>query len=237
MILLKPKFQILPHLEYPVMLRLVCSIIASQTQSAPPSGYAEQERFVAAHGKFKDAFAHVGFSAKLLLDYGMLHDLTYGHSFNGVTQLDMERSSEMADGMVSFIMPKFVAIMVPEGKYLGVQFTEDEAGNLQGIDLVDLEQHKIPIDKLVADWATAILGAEVNHISMVNSTCYGDGRPLLPLATACQVLVTASMAQWHRVFDPRNHRVGGPLFSQIVQPLFYEARNRFPAFFADLSAD
>lgn len=243
--LVKPSWEIMPHLPYPQMLDNVCHMIGHCYKADAPTVMEEQEAFIQARlRKHHDSvIEHVGFSVDFVVDRGITHELVR-HRISSPTQ-ESTRYCNYSMGKfgehVTFVMPPFVSAHIPEGEYVGLRKTNFGTFLLPKYTPEKSTDHPLVPDQAVYLWLDTMLSAGDSYLRAVSSV--GGSMPpeiargMLPHATKADFGTTANMRQWRTVFKQRALGITGrphPQMLEVMEPLFEECIRRFPAFFKDL---
>ena len=242
--LIKPSFTILPHLEYPAMLRLVSRASSVCYRAEVPESWKEQEKLVATRIKagHESVIEHVGFSVEFRVDRGITHELVR-HRLAAFTQESTrfcDYDKDKFGGHLTYIMPPEISLVVPEGIYTGIVQVEAPVQGGVALFLTDEKQDAaVMLDSAThAEWASGLLRAEIAYRNAVQMGLAPEiARGVLPNALAAYITVTANMREWRHIFRLRALGTTGrphPQMVEIMTPLLEEAMRRFPAFFTDL---
>lgn len=242
--LISPDIQFMPHMEYASMLLTVCTAVAHCFKMDIPHSQKEREEFIRRRmtSGHLSVIEHVGFTATFTVDRGVSHEMVRHRlaSFTQESTRYCNYSKDKFDGQVTFIMPEFVAAVVPAGVFNTLELTPN-AEKLARLSLVDnnMEVRGVDIeDHVVFWWLSGLLQAERHY--MVLSDLGMDPnytRGILPNATKTEITWTANMREWRHIFQLRSIGTTGrphPQMVEVMTPLLNEAVKRFPVFFQDL---
>lgn len=233
--LIIPQAQILVSAAYGTMLQIVSEAISYCYGKEPPATKSEQERSIRARIKagHESVIEHVGFSAALIVDRGITHELVR-HRLCSFTQESTRFCSY--ENHITFVMPPEVAKAIPNSfcysdaqiKWGGMTMLELTDGGW--VDVVPYSAYA---------WAEAMLQAERQYHTLLNQCKWSpeQARGVLPTATAARIVMTANMREWRHIFKLRALGETGrphPQMVQIMQELLGDAKDRFPVFFEDL---
>lgn len=232
--LLHPSIQILPHLEYHSMLHLVCRASSLCYGKEMPDGQKAMESYIVARLStgHQSVIEHVGFSALFQTDRGITHELVR-HRLASFTQSSTRFIGYDKGGHVPFIMPKFMQDVVPCGNY-----------SVSERELINEDTGESFHFEALSDgglWATSMYMAEAAYLALrqgeTEMSSPEMARSLLPQSTMAQIVVTANMREWRHIFSLRILGTTGrphPQMQEVMGPLLSDAKQRFPAFFADM---
>ena len=238
--LIKPSFTILNHLEYPMMLRLVCRACCSCYRREIPSVWKEQEQEIHARIKagHESVIEHVGFSVQLTVDRGLTHELVRHRlaSFTQESSRYCNYSKDKFDGQLTYIMPAEMSAIIPEGQYNGLEAN----GQTGSIVLKSADPGKdVFIDQgAIVNMLGALLDCESAYLLAIEQGMAPEiARAILPNATAASIVISANMREWRHIFSLRALGKTGrphPQMIEIMTPLLEAAILPFPVFFQDL---
>lgn len=96
-------------------------------------------------------------------------------------------------------------------------------------------RYNVKLDHIVMRWIMNLYRSSKDYEELINAGWSAqEAKSVLPQALKAEINITASLQEWHHIFDMRASKRAYPQIQEVMYPLLGECINEYPGIFDDL---